>query len=175
MGLFNLFKDNKAPKNNIEKETRDDEVFGNICRVGQASDWYTAEYDLNLYGDSHNVAISIETKTEDSSVTDDQRVAGKNFLENIKKYQDIITERIEKFFNTENTEMINNSISVESVHISRTGKICVIMECSEEFDETLLSGIADGVDFTDSFGIEIYPEVRMLPNEQELTAVAYGD
>ena len=39
MGLFNLFKDNKAPKNNIEKETRDDEVFGNICRVGQASDW----------------------------------------------------------------------------------------------------------------------------------------
>ena len=84
MGLFNLFKDNKAPKNNIEKETRDDEVFGNICRVGQASDWYTAEYDLNLFGDSHNVAISIETKTEDSSVTDDQHVAGKNFLETYK-------------------------------------------------------------------------------------------
>ena len=29
MGLFNLFKDNKAPKNNIEKETRDDEAFEN--------------------------------------------------------------------------------------------------------------------------------------------------
>lgn len=49
------------------------------------------------------------------------------------------------------------------------------MECLEDFDETLLSGIADDIVFTDSFGIEIYPEVRILSNEQELTAIAYDD
>ena len=42
MGLFNFFMgDNKTPKNNVEKETQNDDIFGNICRVGQASDWYT--------------------------------------------------------------------------------------------------------------------------------------
>lgn len=157
------------------KETKNDDIFGNICRVGQASDWYTEEYDMNLFGNRHNVSISIETKKEDSSITDEQHIAGKKFFENIEIYQGIVTEKIKEFFNTDNTEMINNSISVESVHISRTGKICVLMECLEDFDETLLSGIADDVDYTDSFGIEIYPEVRILPNEQEITTIAYDD
>ena len=108
MGLFNFFMgDNKTPKNNVEKETQNDDIFGNICRVGQASDWYTEGYNMNLFENSHNVAISIETKTEDSSITNEQHIAGKKFLENIENYQGIITEKIKEFFNTDNTEIIS--------------------------------------------------------------------
>lgn len=84
-----------------------------------------------------------------------------------------LTIEIMKFFNTKNTEIIYNSISLESVHISRMEKVCILMECLEDADESLISGISDDIVFTDSFGIERYPDIRILPKEKDVTSTAF--
>ena len=174
MGLFDMFKEKKEENNNTpEKETKTDEVFGNISRLGQVSDWYTEEYKLNLFNNEYKVQIVIEVKEDDSSITDKQHIAGKNFIENIDEYQKTITEEIMNFFNTDDYNKVYNSILVDSVRISRIGNVCVLMNCLEDADESLFSGIAKDVIFTDSFGIKIYPEVKILPNEEEVTFNAF--
>ena len=176
MGLFDIFKGkSENSNNNYEKETRSDNVFGIICRLGKASEWYTDNLKLNLFENEYNIPIALETTMENSMITDEQYVAGKNFIENKAKYQKLITESIMNFFSTNSSEKIFNSITIESVHISRTGKVCIMMECSEDFDETLMLNLSSDIIFDDSFGIEIYPEIRVLPNEKELIAVAYDD
>ena len=62
---------------------------------------------------------------------------------------------------------------VDSVRISRIGNVCVLMNCLEDTDETLFEGISSNVIFTDTFGIKIYTEVKMLPNEEEVTFNAF--
>lgn len=176
MGLFDMFKNKEKINNNSnksEKEIINDEVFGNISRLGQVSDWYTEEYKLNLFNNEYKVQIALEVNDDDSSITDKQHIAGKNFIENIDKYQKTITKEIMNFFNTDDYNKVYNSISVDSVRVSRIGNVCVLMNCLEDADESLFSGIAKDVIFTDSFGIKIYPEVKILPNEEEVTFNAF--
>lgn len=47
------------------------------------------------------------------------------------------------------------------------------MEYLEDADESLISGISDDIVFTDSFGIERYPDIRILPKEKDVTSTAF--
>lgn len=164
MGLLDIFK----KKELYEKENKQDEVFGNITRMGKGSDWYTEKYRMILFNNEYDVWIAIEVADNNSLVTEKQHIAGKEFIENLEKYQGIITKEVMKFFNTNDFDKIYNSISVDSVRISRKGNVCMIMDCREDADESLFSEI-----FTDTFGIKVYPEVKMLPNEEEVTFNAF--
>lgn len=174
MGLLDIFKKKETGKKELyEKETKQDEVFGNITRLGKASSWYTEKYSMNLFNNEWEVWIAIEVADNDSSITDSQHFAGKEFIKNLEKYQDIITKEVMKFFNTNDFDKIYNSIIIDTVRVSRKGNVCMIMNCREDADETLFSGLSNDIAFTDTFGIEVYPEVKMLPNEEEVTFNAF--
>lgn len=174
MSLFGILKkEEKNKKSLYEKETKYDEVFGNLCRIGQASNWYTEKHSMNLFNNEWEVWIAIEVAENDSSITDKQHLVGKEFIDNLGKYQDIITKEVMKFFNTNDFDKICNSLLIDTVRVSRKGNVCMIMNCREDADETLFSGLSNDIGFTDTFGIEIYPEIKMLPNEEAVTFTAF--
>lgn len=135
MGLFNIFGNGKEKKELYPKETKQDIVFGNLTRIGKASDWYTEKYCIKLFDKEYNVWIALGVEEKDSSITEEQHSSGKEFIGNIDKYQDIITEEVMKFFNIKDCGKIHNSIQVDAIRITRKGSVCLVMNCLEGADE----------------------------------------
>lgn len=124
-------------------------------------------YKLTVFGKTHTVFLYVNSPhfKEEYEFTPNQEKAIDFFLNNISKIEIILENQLESFFKIGDCSAYKERLSLEDVSISNSGEIAVFF--SSEFFDDELKEIDLGINFTDSFGIVVFPEERFLYNEEE--------
>lgn len=96
------------------------------------------------------------------SFNETQEAAIKKFLDSIDELQELAEKELMSFFKGVDSTELAEKIEIQSVTITKKGDICLPIESS--FDDSILEFIPEDALFTDSFGMVIYPEVKVFPN-----------
>lgn len=160
-GVCMFFKKKKSVlKSNLPIKI-ENHIFGKLTKT--ADFWCTDEYyDFVLWGNKHTVSLWI---TDNNSITTKQEQAGKYFFDNIEKIQECVQNLLLNFFKPLDYKKLKNSIIVNSINITKSGNITASL--TSELDDIYYNSVPESDDFTDDFGVVIFPEHFVIPNEYE--------
>ncbi len=124
-------------------------------------------YEIFLFGKEYPVFLYINSPTfiETHEFSAAQEEAISFFDRNRSQINNRIEKQLRQFFKIYDDSVYNNKMSLENISISANGEIGAFF--SSEFSDEELKAIDPSVNFTDSFGVVIYPSERILYNEQE--------
>ena len=150
------------------------------------SDWQTTTvykfcifkkaYDLYLYindnpflefNEEEKAAIKKFINSTDTSLSfnENQEAAIRKFLDSIDELQESAEKELSSFFKGVDPTELAEKIKIEDVTITKKGDICLSILSS--FDDSIVECIPKDAIFTDSFGLSVYPDVKVLPDETE--------
>lgn len=124
-------------------------------------------FDIVLFGKNYPVFLYINSpefhETHAFSVAQEEAILF--FDRNRDQINTIIEKQLIQFFKINDDMVYNHKLSLENISISSHGEIGAFF--NSEFSDEDLIAIDSSVNFTDAFGVVIYPDERLLYNEQE--------
>lgn len=143
-------------------------MLGEITIFPSESTVKTAKcYNIVVFGKQYSVYLYVNSpefvESHEFSAVQEQAIS--YFSNSLEQIGSRIENQLNSFFGIDDFGIYNEKLSVENITISCSGEIGVFLNSA--FSDEDLSKIDPKVIFTDAFGIVLYPNERMLYNEQE--------
>ncbi len=161
-----FFKKDKKKKLS-DVQTIQHPVLGSMQKQKKPTSWKTdEEQSVSLFGKISKVSMWFNTSSTSEGLLPEQESSLSYFLKNRDEMRQTAEKTLVAFFNVEGPDAIKEHIEAGDVYFTKQGKIAMALKStlSEEFTN---QQIVEEVIFDSDFGISIYPEVQVLPNEQD--------
>lgn len=154
----------KKEKKPAEKPAFSHPLVGNMQYWDNISEWQTTKlYKFQMFNKEFDVDIWISSDGSSAEFSKKQEAALKMIINSIDELQKSAEEVLSSYFKVENPAKLMKDIDIEDITVTKHGDICLSILSS--FDESVLDFIPDEPPFTDSFGISVFPEAKILPSE----------
>lgn len=156
MGIFKK----KQKDYSVSNETKN-MVFGDVRNIGN---WYTVNsFPITIWENSFSVRVRLVSNGKEDPITNEQEEAFKRFQANQKEYERLIEDGMDHFFCTVDAEKLHGSIDIQGLYIGKDGKLGAAL-CAHLNNDLLEE---NGIGPDDQFGIVLYPEMHVLPSNEE--------
>ncbi len=158
-----FFKKKKEIKPMV-KFTFSHPLLGNIQYWNDTGEWQTTTlYKFRIFKKEYEVYILISSDGSFTEFDEKQETAIKMLIHSIDELQKSAENELSSFFKIDNPVALTENIEIENITITKHGDICLSILSS--FDDSICEVIPEDVIFTDSFGLSVFPEVKILPSE----------
>lgn len=160
-----LFGKKKKEKiRHVEKIVFSHPLVGEMQYWNDISEWQTTKtYKFQMFNKEFDVDIIISSDGSSAEFSEKQETALKMIINSIDALQKSAEEALSSYFKVENPAELMENIDIENISVTKHGDICLSILSS--FDDDILDFIPDEPPFTDSFGISVFPEAKVLPSE----------
>lgn len=158
-----MFFGKKKEKKPAEKITFYHPLLGNV-EYWDGLGWRTTTtYKFGIFNETYDLNLRMISDDSSSKFTEKQEDAIKKFLDSIDELQKSAENELSSFFKVDDPAALTEDIEIENVIVTKHGDICLSILSS--FDDSICEVIPEDAIFDDSFGISVYPEVKILPSE----------
>lgn len=123
-------------------------------------------YHVTLFGKQYSgyLYINAAAYSKTNAFSAPQEAAIDFLKNNPDQVRSCLERQLRSFLGIDHPNVFQEKLELETITISSGGELGVMF--NSEFSDEDLAGVDSGCCFTDSFGVVIYPEERILYNEQ---------